>query len=178
MEEKIDYSMDLSIWKNNDVKRIELLGNALASFDRICILQLLIERPMSLSDVGKELNIAISSVSYHMDILEKAGLVQVRYKPSKKGHVKICYCVKTDIGITTRRTEVEELSSYCAVEYMPVGQYVVCDVKAPCGLANEWERTVVDNPSEMFLADRVRAKLLWFSSGKVSYHFPNQHFKV
>lgn len=175
MEVKTDNVRKLSFRNNDDLKNMESIGVALSSFDRICILQLIADKSMTLSEIAQELHIAISSVSYHVAILEKSGFLGVGYKPSKKGHVKICYSLLRKVEFSYDAA-IGSDSVVKYVEHMPVGYFVDCEVKSPCGIANDKGRITVDTPTEMFVGGRGSAQLLWFSAGNVSYNFPN-HYK-
>lgn len=174
MENTQNRELKLSFSDNDDLKRIEAVGVALSSFDRICILQLIADKPMTLTEIARELNIAISSVSYHVGILEQTGFVSINYKPSKKGHVKLCCSKIRDILFTYTSLKDGETGTKF-VEKLPVGFFSGCSVVAPCGMANEKGRITIDSPNEMFVSDRMSAQLIWFASGTVSYNFPNHY---
>jgi DNA-binding transcriptional ArsR family regulator len=50
---------------------------ALSSETRTALLQLLAERPASVGEIAATLGLAQSTVSYHVDVLARAGLVRI-----------------------------------------------------------------------------------------------------
>ena len=57
---------------------------------------------------------------------------------------------------------------------MPLGLYTRCEVSAPCGLCSkDGVIGLLDVPDTFLDPDRMRAGLLWFTSGFVEYQFPN-----
>ena len=164
----------LSFRDKENHKKMADVGVALSSVDRIAILSLIADKPLTLTEIAKELHIAASSVSYHVGILEQAGFLSMSYKPSKKGHIKLCCSELRDILFTYTSLK-EESEGTKFVEKMPVGFFVDCSVSAPCGMADSKRRFSVDTPNEMYVGDRMGAQLLWFSAGKVSYRFPNHN---
>ena len=52
------------------------------------ILKNLLHSSKSLSSIAQELNIPVSSVSRHVDVLAEAGLIYLTYQPGLKGHNK------------------------------------------------------------------------------------------
>lgn len=169
---------NLSINEDQDFSYIANIGNALSSVDRIRILKLLSERPMSISEISSKLDMAISSVSYHIDILEKSQLVFISYQPGLKGHKKLCSKATLNININWQDITVAQDVPVIETVEMPIGSYVDCDVVPPCGLAGR-EATLVplDIPQLLFSPKRIDTQLLWFKAGYVSYMFPNYFFQ-
>lgn len=64
------------------------LGRALAVRERVMILKNVLSASKSLSAIAQELNLPVSSVARHIDVLAEAGLVYLTYKPGLKGHIK------------------------------------------------------------------------------------------
>ena len=61
-----DKLKSLIIDREEDIDLIYNTAKAFASYDRIQILRLLIETPMSIWEISKKLNMPISSVSNHI----------------------------------------------------------------------------------------------------------------
>lgn len=172
-KQEINSTIELCLADDNDIEEIQRLGVALSSFDRVCILQLLMYRGvMTLTEISKELHIAVSSVLYHIDALEKAGLILVQYKPGKRGNAKLCRKIVAHIEVKLYG-DSREIEKIPVTESMDVGQYVECNISAPCGLAGKDRLITQDNPKHMFIRDRKDAELLWMSAGDVTYQFTN-----
>ena len=173
-----DNTFHLSINDEKDYPYIAVLGSALSSVDRIRILGLLSEQPMSVSEISEKLKIAISSVSYHIDILAEAQLVIISYQPGIKGHKKLCSKATMGVNIDWKDTNLTSNIPLTETIEMPIGNYIECNVQAPCGLAGR-ESPIVpfDIPQLLFTPKRTAAQLLWFKSGYVTYMFPNPCFQ-
>lgn len=168
----------LSISNNEDYAYIANLGNALASVDRLRILKLLADHSMSISEISEKLNMGISTVSYHINILAESQLVIISYEPGVKGHKKVCS--KATMGIKIEWEDASNISNTPVIETieMPIGNYIECNVQAPCGLAGrESPIAAFDVPQLLFTPKRTSAQLLWFKSGYVTYMFPNHCFQ-
>ncbi|WP_456420465.1 ArsR/SmtB family transcription factor [Thermococcus sp.] len=61
-------------------KRARELAQILANDKAVAILKVLQERELSISEISRELNMAISTVSYHIDKMLRVGLVEVSGK--------------------------------------------------------------------------------------------------
>ncbi|MDI3475099.1 MAG: hypothetical protein PWQ79_1880 [Thermococcaceae archaeon] len=68
--------MDYEIIDIND-ERAKELAQILMNDKAIAILQLISEKPLSISEISRELNLPISTVSYHIDKMMRVGLVKV-----------------------------------------------------------------------------------------------------
>jgi len=168
----------LSINEEQDFPYIAGIGNALASVDRIRILKLLSQRPMSISEISETLSMAISSVSYHIDILAESQLVFISYQPGIKGHKKLCSKAALNISINWEDTSIAPDAPVIETVEMPIGNYVECNVQPPCGLAGrESVIAPLDIPQLLFTPKRTAAQLFWFKSGYVTYKFPNYFFQ-
>lgn len=61
-------------------ERAKELAQILMNDKAIAILHLIEETPMSISEIAKELNLPISTVSYHIDKMMRVGLVEIAGK--------------------------------------------------------------------------------------------------
>ena len=166
-------TINLTINKNEDFEKIIRLGKALGNKDCLKIFQIISEQPLSMSEISKLTDLPISSVSNHIDTLNAADLIHVYYQPSLKGHVKICNNKTTRVILGFLEKSSKEITKKTTYE-MGVGMFTDCMVTAPCGMANLTENFVQDNPNKFFTPKKSEAELLWFSSGFVTYKFPNE----
>lgn len=57
------------------IEQVEIVFKALADHSRLVIVRSLIDKPQYLEELGERLNLAVSTVSFHLKKLEKAGLI-------------------------------------------------------------------------------------------------------
>lgn len=156
-----------------DEEQLCLLGAALNSPVRIQILKLLYFKSYSVGEIAKELSIPTSSAALYVRSLEKAGLINTVVQQGSRGSMKIC-SRKNDL-ITIRMTVNDPAVVQTDTVSMPVGCFTSCQIGAGCGLASETGRIAPDDqPWAMYLPERVKAQLLWSTSGYVEYSYPYQ----
>ena len=165
----------LDITKPTDHDLICKIRRALSVPDRLKILLLLNKHAMNLLEISRELSLPVSSVYNHTKALEEAQLIFVNYQPGPKGHTKMCSKMFSSLKIDMFAPDWSLEETQKAVRHeLPIGLFTECSVTAPCGMAGK-ERIIehVDDPRIFFSAQRTEAELLWFSTGYVSYDFPN-----
>lgn len=170
----------LSIKNENDLQKIITASKALSSIDKLNILKLISVRPMTLSEIAKSLNLAASTVAFHLDLLIEAQLVFISYEPTGKGHTKLyskaAHNLFIDFDIVLN--EITESINFEETVEMPIGNFVECNIQAPCGMAGKTEQLIeYDCPETFYSPRRSEAELLWFQSGFVAYQFPTDFFK-
>lgn len=74
----------LRIENAKDAEEIYRISYALASKDRINIIKSLLKESKTLTELSRELNIPIATVSRHIDILVDADLIFVNYQPGPR----------------------------------------------------------------------------------------------
>lgn len=150
------------------------LGRALAVRERVMILKNLLHSSKSLSSIAQELNIPVSSVSRHIDVLAEAGLIYLTYQPGLKGHIKFVSQAIVGFSVSLEPMHAAAKEEEYTVE-MPLGMFTSCDIKAPCGMVGkECELESFDDPRVFFSPARAAAECIWFDSGFISYQFPAQ----
>ncbi len=171
----------LIIGKEKDAEIIYTTARALASKDRISILQLLVEAPMTIYEISKKLNIPISTVSNHIKELENAQILFVTTQQGIKRHVKMCSKQINELTFKFYGDAREEINESYTVE-MPVGYFIEANVAPPCGMylpadkrkENQDYMLSCDSLEEIYSPERFHAELLWFDHGFVTYNFPNK----
>lgn len=165
----------MAIFKNFDMEEKEKicdLGKALSSPVRLEILQLLYDKNLIIGEIAKELNLPVSSTAFHLKILEQAGLISMEEQPGTRGGMKLCRCQAdhVTINLVKKNPNIDEVFSM----EMPVGAYSSCRVTPTCGL---WslEGLIGNEDSEycFYYPERMKAGILWSSSGYVEYKFAN-----
>lgn len=169
----------LKISDANHHQLIEKVCHALSVPERIRIMEYLLRKTKSLSEISEALNIPISSVSRHIDILSQAGLISIKYEPGLKGHTKFCSQAMLSYTISlAEETNNDTLEEQHTVE-MPIGLFSHCNISAPCGMLSSTEPIgEFDDPNIFFSPKRINAECLWFALGFIGYKFPAPNFKT
>ncbi len=148
------------------------LLKALSSEKRLAILSFLGDRPVNVNDIASALNMAPSSATTHIQILEQADLIRTEVIPATHGLQKLCARTYDDVHIRLERNHINSHESFSIT--MPVGQYFDFDAHPTCGLTTENGLIgLLDTPASFYEPSHVSAQLLWFRYGHVSYRFPN-----
>ncbi|WP_216368762.1 ArsR/SmtB family transcription factor [Dictyobacter arantiisoli] len=145
---------------------------ALSSDTRLAILSYLGDRTINVNEIAEALQIAPSSATTHIQILEKADLIRTKVIPATHGLQKLCARTYDDVHIHIEHTEKNTNESFSVT--MPVGQFYDFEVQPTCGLASSTSLIgLLDHPASFYEPDHVHAQLLWFGNGYVAYRFPN-----
>jgi predicted transcriptional regulator len=156
----------------NDTEMALALLKALSSETRLAILAFLGDRSVNVNEIAAALQIAPSSATTHIQILEKADLIRTEVIPATHGLQKLCARTYDDVHIRLERINANSQNSFSVS--MPIGQYHDFDVRPTCGLASETALIgLLDTPSSFYEPEHVSAQLLWFGEGSVTYRFPN-----
>ena len=163
--------LNFNLGKQADHESIAKIARALSVEERLNILRYMLNKSVSISEISKSLDIPISSVSRHIDMLEDAGLIVISYQPGLKGHTKYCAQAVLDVKFSLVADKVDsKLKSY--VTEMPIGMYSDCKVNAPCGMVGKEKQLGPFDDAQMFYSPmRAQAECLWFKSGYVTYVF-------
>ncbi len=147
---------------------------AAASLIRVQILKLLHEASgLNVNEIAQRLELPQSTVSAGVAVLEEAGLLRTEARKARKGNQKICFATCDELIVSFRKPEAPVASNYIAVA-MPLGLYTQSSVTAPCGICSpEGIIGLLDVPDTFMDPDRMKAALLWLTSGFVEYQFPN-----
>lgn len=154
-------------------ERAQAVLRALDSDSRMLIFSLLSHEGMNVSELAEALNMAPSTVSTNLKMLEEAGLLVVQYVPGTRGSQKIVAKRYDEILIKLPGVAVEADQDVVEIS-MPIGNYQRCEVAPTCGLASESKFIgMLDDIRSFYEPEHVYAQLLWFGKGYVEYAFPN-----
>jgi predicted transcriptional regulator len=155
----------------NPLKDMDKL-KALASEQRVQLLNLLRSQTMNINELSKALSLPQSNVATNIGILEEAGLVLAEKVNAKRGSQKRCGIAFSEILVEFPEEQGEK-KEVIEVE-MPIGLFTEYAAVSPCGLCSvEHIIGYLDTPESFLEPDRVKAGLLWMGSGFVEYKFPN-----
>ncbi len=146
---------------------------ALASEPRLKILEHLAHHLCNLTELSAALEMNLATVTMHVNILERAGLVVCEHRPGERGTQRVCGCLFDwlNLHMVRRREEVGRVLELP----IRVGAYTDVQVTPTCGLASEGGLIgFLDDPASFYEAGRFEAELLWFHSGYVAYRLPNR----
>jgi predicted transcriptional regulator len=145
---------------------------ALASEQRIMILDILRQQTLNVNDMAELLHLPQSNVATNIGILEEAGLIISDKMKGAKGTQKLCHTAFSEIVVKFPE-EKNPAKNIVDVE-MPIGIFTSCSINPPCGLCSpEHIIGYLDTPDSFLDPDRMKAGLLWCGSGYLEYQFPN-----
>ncbi len=160
----------------DDIDKIEEISNALSSSFRLKIIQLLMADSFSLQELANKLDLAMSTVSFHIKILKEAGIVKVLPSPSKKGNEKnislnvetILFNVASSIKASNKTYLIE----------LPIGSFSSYDIVPPCSICTDKEVIKpLDDPLIFDSSYRMESQLLSFSKGWIEYSILTHEFR-
>lgn len=169
----MDYSINLNL---DDEKQLDHFANAINSPTRRKMLRLLGKNSYSIIELAEKMNIAASTISFHLKFLKEAGLVKIIANPNKKGNEKIVSQALAHVSIDLKTPLHYETAEF--TYNIPIGSYTDFNIVAPCGLVNENGLVYMhDNPNVFCTPERLTASMLAFSKGYVEYSVPAFEYK-
>ena len=158
---------------DHNLQKLEAVTKALGSETRLEILRFLSAHTCTLLEIAEALNLPPSTATLHINVLEKAGLIETDLRPATRGLQKVCARVFDRLVIQLpAENQIEDTTVEVS---MPIGAYTDVNLFPTCGLAGELGIIGhLDDPSTFYEPDRIYAQLLWFRRGYVEYRFPNR----
>lgn len=158
---------------DHNLQKLEAVTKALGSETRLEILRFLSAHTCTLLEIAEALELPPSTATLHINVLEKAGLIETDLRPATRGLQKVCARVYDRVVI---QLPSEHTAEDTTVEVaMPIGAFADINVVPTCGLAGELGIIGhLDDVSTFYEPDRIYAQLLWFRRGYVEYRFPNR----
>ncbi len=155
----------------DDDAQLDRLASALNSSVRRKMLRLIGKNSYNVAGLAEELNLSISTTTFHLNFLKEAELVKVLPNPNKRGNEKI-----VSQGLASVTVDLKSMISHQHSEFVyrvPIGSYSDFDIKPPCALVTKEGMIYMhDNPNVFRTAERFDAILLSFSKGFVEYTVP------
>ncbi len=162
---------------NTDLKdevKTDLLLKALNCKTRRDILRVLGYGSQSIWQIAQTLNVPLSTISEHVSVLLKTGLVSVMSTSKERGHGKIIARQYEKILINIFDDELKDpVNSKNYTVQLPIGSYSAFSVHRYCGMIGESayiERR--DDPNIFYSPRRFSAQLIWFDYGFLEYKIP------
>ena len=169
----------LTLTLSNDAQ-LEKIATALNSATRRKVIALLVNNSYTVQEIAQTLNMSISNISFHIKLLQSAGLVNMTHNHSKRGNEKIVALEKHYLEILFVKNEDEPaVASHAFNCEIPVGSFVLSDITAPCGIADAEGNLIGEEalPDIFYNYRRIMGEIIWFTSGFVEYHIPNTAIK-
>ena len=160
--------------RESNKDEIALVAHALSSRTRLDILEIIsLNSGISIVQLAKKLDIAVSSAAFHVELLSKAGLIETTSAPGKHGTMRICHALISKISIELLTRQIQD--QYNIFSYnIPIGSYNDCFATPTCGLASETEiLEQADAPSSFFSPRKIEAQIIWMRHGRLTYKIPN-----
>ena len=158
---------------DHNLHNLEAVTKALGSETRLEILRFLSAHTCTLLEIAEALDLPPSTATLHINVLEKAGLIETDLRPATRGLQKVCARIYDRIVIqlpadTERQDTAVEVS-------MPIGAFVDVNIIPTCGLLGDLGIIGhLDDKSAFYEPERIHAQLIWFRRGFVEYRFPNR----
>jgi predicted transcriptional regulator len=172
--QNIPYARVLELLADDyNLQKLETVTKALGSATRLEILRFLSAHTCTLLEIAEALDLPPSTATLHINVLEKAGLIETNLSPATRGLQKVCARVYDRIVIQLpAAAEREETTVEVS---MPIGAFVDVHIIPTCGLLGELGIIGhLDDPTAFYEPERIHAQLLWFRRGTVEYRFPNR----
>src|SRR5688572_33272744 len=75
---------------DHDLQKLETVTKALGSATRLEILRFLSAHTCTLLEIAEALDLPPSTATLHINVLEKAGLIETNLSPATRGLQKVC----------------------------------------------------------------------------------------
>ena len=161
----------------HDEEQLEVLVQALSAGVRRRIMCLLQSSCYSVAELANRLKLPISTVSFHLNILRKAGFISVTTKKNTRGNAKLIARQADRFSVNFRADE-QRTDRKQFMQEIPLGSFTDAHVWAGCGMASENNIIVADDlPGVFFSPQRADAQIIWFSKGYIEYRLPNYMIK-
>lgn len=158
----------------NDIEKISEVARALSVPTRVQIILLVSKESMSVNELAEALDLPISTVSMHVNVLLETGLLFSAQQPGIRGRKKVCSrkidCVQFDFAEKFDLETDEKI-----IVNMPIGFYTSAEgIQPACGIVGENSYlSPDDDPKNFFEPAHYDAQLIWLSQGVLEYKFPN-----
>lgn len=166
----------LTLSLQNDEK-LERVATALSAPSRRKILALLTTNSYTLLEIAELMNMSLSTISFHVKLLQKAELVNLTQNHSKRGNEKIVALEKHCVEILFTSGEYNQSnSSHAFNTEIPIGAFNLFDITSPCGIADADGNLIGAEalPDIFYNYKRIKGEILWFTQGYLEYHVANK----
>lgn len=171
MEKFYDKPLNISLRNERQCKAI---FKALNNKTRRDILRLLSKKgPLSIQSISFNLDLPLSTISEHVSILLKSGVISSFKKNSERGQTKIVFRQYDKIDISLNDYADNLIETDNTIMEIPIGSYSGFDIHQLCGMVcNEGYIGSRDSSLCFHHSERFKAQLIWFDYGYLEYKIP------
>lgn len=170
--------IELDLEREGDLARIAGLCEALGNETRLNILRYLQTPPyiFTIKQLVKALGIPTTTLLFHLEKMQKADLVSIRYKSSTHGAQRFVGRMLHGADLRFYRANDETKLPNYSVQSLGVGMFSEFTGRdfSFCTAESHF-RSLSDN---CYLSERFDAQLLYTSYGQIAYRFSNQDAKL
>lgn len=164
----------VSIWDKN----VDDVIRAVGCKTRRDILRILVGNPMSIMSIAESLNVAVSTVSEHINALLKTGIISVIRNLPDRGRSKIVALQYEKLELDFSKEPMGLNKGNYTVQ-IPIGSYNSFKINSLCGMiGTEGYLSPRDNVESFYSPLRAVAQLIWFDYGYLEYVIPVEKQKV
>lgn len=170
--------IELDLEREGDLARIAGLCEALGNETRLNILRYLQTPPyiFTIKQLVKALGIPTTTLLFHLEKMQKADLVSIRYKSSTHGAQRFVGRMLHGADLRFYRANDEKKLPNYSVQSLGVGMFSEFTGRDfNFCTAESHFRSMSDN---CYLPERFDAQLLYTSYGQIAYRFSNQDAKL
>ena len=179
MKKKFNNSPHLSIENKEDFEQMLTICKALGDRKRLTVIKELQKEPfkIGLTELARKLDLPITTLVHHVEILEKAELINIIYKNDDKKNTRVISRKMKDIHMDLYHPVVQLASKQlCETQEVRVGHYVSFEGDQLKFATNA--RVHVLSDGYFFSPHKFDAELLFSSYGIVEYYFDNSITRV
>lgn len=172
---KLKPNVILDIENEEDFDKFSLICGALSDKKRLHILRHLQKPPykFSIRELAREFNMPISTIVHHLEVLEKAHLINMRYRNDSKKECKFIQRNSMNVYLSVYKPIKQiHTSQMTDTQIMPIGNYVDFVGDVLYFVANK------QNYKNTFSPERIKANLLFTPQGIIEYYFDNDVVKT
>ena len=156
-----------------DEDQLQNIIQALNTSVRRKIMAMLSTTSYSIAEIAKKLRLPISTASFHINILRKAGFITVTVKKNTRGNAKLISRQIDHFTLDFNIANQEAESKTFSME-IPIGSFSDASVQPTCGMADDNGIILADDlPGAFFSPERFSAQIIWLSKGYLEYRIPN-----
>lgn len=153
--------------KDSNIDEIAMIGNALSCPTRIKMLKLIANGINTITTLSKKMNIPSSNIVFHLQILEKAGVIYTSHLSQKL----VASPVFDHLEIDINNVDSNHFYDSKEIEYqIPIGAYIrLTNLANHLGALDENGEKLNINEYDVYDQSRFNAQQIYFRRGLLTY---------